>query len=538
MQTQALLVLAALVGTDPGGETVDRLAGSQQMAARIDQFMEQAWSARSLTPAEPCDDTTFLRRVTLDLAGRIPTFREATQFAADAAPDKRQRVIRRLIEGPEFALHLGNFLDEMIQGKYSGDGEFLAWLRESIQDHRSWEDLFRQVMLGPWNTPTQRRADRFLSRRMQNLDEMTNDASRVFFGVDISCAKCHDHPLADDWKQAHYYGLASFFNRTYQFKGPNAQIAEHEAGDLQYVDRAGAQQSAQVMFLSGQTVADPAEAVDAAWKQRQEQAAKAEQYLPPPHSRREALVRVALADGHFLGRSLVNRLWSNYLGRGLVHPVDQMHSANPSSIPGLLEYLADELQFSGYNLEKLAAAIVQSRAYQLSSTWTQPVELPASEWFAVGLLRPLSPKQFALACVQATGDVSVDEALDESASRVTQLERHRQLEGESQSLVAWIDPRVDGFQSSTTEALFMSNGSPAQQLVRAGGQNLAARLGELTDPGQVINLAVWTTLGRAPDAEEQQYLLQWLAQRAADSKAASRDLIWALLTCAEFRFNH
>src|SRR5262249_11743192 len=176
---------------------------------------------------------------------------------------------------------------------------------------------------------------------IQSLDDLTNDTARVFFGVNVSCAKCHDHPLVSDWKQDHYYGMASFFNRTQGKRGGDVQ--EKSDGDVQFVTTKGERRTAKVMFLSG----------------RMADAAKP--------ARREQLGQIALEDRHFFSRAIVNKLWAYLLGRGLVQPVDQMHSANPPAIPGLLEWLGDDLAANGYDLDRLIAGIVCSRVYQLSS---------------------------------------------------------------------------------------------------------------------------------------------------------------------------
>src|SRR5207237_9122757 len=113
------------------------------------------------------------------------------------------------------------------QGKYARDPEFLDYLRAAVAEHKPWDRVFREVMLGPWDTAQHKRAGRFLSKRVASLDDLTNDTARVFFGVNVSCAKCHDHPLVPDWTQDHYYGMASFFNRTQEAgKGKTKNAAE------------------------------------------------------------------------------------------------------------------------------------------------------------------------------------------------------------------------------------------------------------------------------------------------------------------------
>ncbi|HEV3025245.1 MAG TPA: DUF1549 domain-containing protein [Pirellulales bacterium] len=537
-------LLLLLVAGEPSVAAPPHLEGATALAAKIDECVERHWRTIGVRPAEPADDVTFLRRATLDLAGRIPTRREAQSFAQDASADKRARAVRRLLTGPEFALHFANVLDDAIQASRSGDGDFLAWLRDSLQARRPWDQMFREVLLGPWDTPDSKRAERFLARRLANIDELTNDTSRAFFGVDVSCAKCHDHPLVDDWKQDHYFGLSSFFCRTYEFKGKDKErrIGEKDAGEIEFVTRLGEKRKAQLMFLSGQIVVEPPVCDDQRLKEQQEQAKNEGTYLPPAFSRREQLVRVALEQRTMISRSFVNRLWAYFLGRGLVEPVDQMHSANPPAVPGVLELLADDLAGNGYAVERLVAAICTSRVYALASHWPYPGTKPAPEQFALAPLRPLSPKQMAASLVLATGDDSFenssDVALDRTAEGAAWAERHKQLESRGSEFVAWLDPRSDAFQSSTGEALFMSNHPAVQRLLQPDGRNLAARLAESTDETQFTELAAWTVFGRRPVAEELALCHDWCARHAADRATACRDLLWAMVTSAEFRFNH
>ena len=177
---------------------------AQQVSAKIDGFLESHWSANDVQPAEPADDATFLRRVALDLVGRIPAPSELDQFLNDKSNNKRHKLIERLIRSPEFPLHLGNVLDQMIQGRYAGNADFIDYLRRSVRDSKPWDSVFRELMLGPWDTDLSKPANRFLDKRAKTSDVLAVDTARVFFGVDISCAKCHDHPLVDDWKQEHH----------------------------------------------------------------------------------------------------------------------------------------------------------------------------------------------------------------------------------------------------------------------------------------------------------------------------------------------
>jgi hypothetical protein len=505
-----LLILAlALPKADP-------LADAPKIAARIDEFLARHWQTKGITPAAPVDDPTFLRRITLDLAGRIPTRDEATAFALDRAPDRRARVVRRLMQGPEYALNMGRVLDDMIQGKYAGDAEFIDYLRASVAARKPWDAIFREMMLGPWDTKEHKRANRFLSRRQRDLEELTNDTARVFFGVNVGCARCHDHPLVRDWTQDHYYGMASFFVRTAEAgkgKQRNGEVGEKAVAEIAYVTTKGERRTSKLMFLSGRTL-DTKSA----------------------QSRRQQLVQEALEEKAFFSKAIANRLWAHLLGRGLVQPLDQMHSANPPSVPGVLEWLADDLASHGYDLDRLVAGIVSSRVYQLSSAKPGTGDAPPEAHFAQALLKPLTPAQFALSLLIAAGDGSFEAAKTADA----RAKKYRELEGQAAGLAkpGMLDGRAEKYQASTGEALFLSNSAGVQKLVAPSGKNLVARLVAMPDNAAMIDTAVWTVLGRAPEAEERGFLTGWLASHQGDRGKVCGELVWALATSAEFRFNH
>jgi hypothetical protein len=512
-------VLLGLTTNPQGAPPVDRFADAPVLAARIDGFLEKHWQEQQVKPAAAADDLTFLRRVTLDLAGRIPTAKEATAFADDPSPDRRARAVRRLMESPEYPLHLGRVYDDLIQGKFAGEPEFVEYLRSSVAARKPWDQLFREIILGPWDAKELKPASRFLARRANNLDDLTIDTSRVFFGVNVSCAKCHDHPLVSDWKQDHYYGMAAFLNRTYEGskqKGKAAgELTEKAAGPVQFLTTKGERRTAKAMFISGRVVEEPAK--------------------PAEFSPRAELVKVALEERQFFSRAIVNRLWEYLLGRGLVSPVDQMHSANPPAVPDVLEWLADDLADHGYDLDRLIAGLVSSRVYQLASTKADAPQQPTETAFARAALRPLTPQQYALSMLLATGDATYDQTTDGP----TRAKRYRELEGQYGGLLKQgsLDPRGDRFQSSTVEALFMSNHAEVQKLVTPAGNNLVARLAAMQDARQVVETATWSVLSRPPQPEEQAYLSKWIEEHKDRPKACG-ELVWALMTSAEFRFNH
>lgn len=527
---QVFVLLTTLTAVESTSLRLDNQAN--EVAVMIDVFAEKHWLSVNVTPTETVDDAGFLRRVTLDLAGRVPTYDEARAFADQSDLKRRTKVINRLIDSLEFALHFGNVFDQIIQGKHAGDRAFVEYLRRSFQEGKSWDNLFRELLVGPWSTDEQKSAKLFLKKRVQQIDELTNDTSRVFFGVDISCAKCHDHPLVFDWTQDHYYGLASFFKRTYEFGDNKEIIGEKDDGEVTFVDVDGESHTAQLMFLSGKVVTEPL--ADTKFKMIREHALKQGNYMPPDFRAREQLVEAGLRDSRFFSRAIVNRIWAYLLGQGLVHPVEQMHSENPSSISGLLEWLAEDLVQSGYDLRRLVKGIVSSRVYQKASVWRSSDRKPDLEHFAVAQLRPLSRKQFALSMVLAAGTTSHDQAKLRGEVDTS----YRQMEERSQLLIGALDDRSDRFQSSTGEALFMSNNDKIQSLVQNSKDNLVSRLTAIESKHEMIEMLCWTVLCRAPKEEETEHLLAWFKQNEDNPVRACENLVWAMISSAEFRFNH
>ncbi len=488
----------------------------QRLVRLIDDSLQRHWRKHQVTPAPVCDDATFLRRLTLDLLGRIPTSAEATSFLDDKSPQKRADAVQRLLASPEFPLNFGSVLDGMIQERDAGNADFVKYMRSSVQENKPWDQLFREMFLGPWDQDQLKAANRFLDKRARDLGRLTADTTRVFFGVDISCAKCHDHPLVSDWTQNHYYGMASFLNRTTGGKG---KVGEKNDGEVTFVGAKGEEHTARMMFLSGDVVDEPAKPEKSDKKHR--------------FSRREQLVEVALRQETFFSRAVVNRLWAYFYGRGLVHPVDQMHSENPSAVPGLLESLATDFAEHGYKLRRLARAMVSSRAYQLSSRWAGEAPLPEETLFAVARLRPLSRRQFSLSLLLACGDETFAASGDGQRAAA-----YKKLEGQAAEFANSLDALRVGFQSSAKEALFLSNSEVTQKLIAAGNGNLVRRLADLSDTKEIVNQAMLHTLGRTCDGEELAQLTAWFDSQGADRPAACGALVWALLTSAEFRFNH
>ena len=521
------------------------LAPETPVEQAIDQYVQQRLTDKQVQPAPLADDCTLVRRTTLDVAGRIPTVAEVQSYANSTEADKQTKLVERLLASPDFALHFRNELDTLLMGGQKGsNGEFRDYLLRSVRQGRSWDQMFRDMLIGSEEDAEIKPALTFLKSRVKELDELTNETTTIFFGVNVSCAKCHDHPLVEDWKQDHYFGMTSFFQRTYQTKKNG--LAEKFSGEVKFKTTKGEDKVAKFMFLTGATIDEPVVEVSADIRKQRDEEVKQQMQddkVGPPSrpdfSPRTKLVELALLpeNERQLARNIVNRVWAMFLGRGLVHPLDQMHSANPASHPDLLEWLTRDLIAHKYELRRLVKGIVLSETYARSSQWDASTEPPAPDHFAVALVRPLSPRQYALSLHVATE--SSDNLAAQMADAEKWLKRREELDRQTEGVANQFELPGENFQVGVDEALLFAN-SPqfTDNYLRDGNDRLVGVLKQQTDRPARIASAYWATLSRAPSAEEVAACEQYLTKREADPLAATKQMVWALLTSPELRFNH
>lgn len=378
--------------------------------------------------------------------------------------------------------------------------------------------------------------------RVKDHDRLANDVSSLFFGVNISCAQCHDHPLVDDWKQGHFYGFKSFFNRTYDH---GEFVGERDYGLVSYQTPKGESRQAELMFLSGRKVDEPAtKEPDGKAKKAEQDALKklADKKQRPPtpkFSRRAALVETALnsEERPRFARAIVNRVWYRLLGRGLVMPVDQMHSANPPSHPELLEWLARDTAEHQFEFRRLMRGIVLSKTYSRSSRWTTG-DRPAPEAFAVANVRPLTPLQYGASLQIATADPEMWQKLKSPEEAATKA---RGLSQTGRSWAPLFAAPSDDFQVNVTEALLLANDPRVEKdLLSDVSERLVGRViaTAAKDPAVAAETAFTTVLNRKPDAAERDTVVGYLNERRDRTPQAVRQIVWSLLTGSELRFNY
>jgi hypothetical protein len=475
----------------------------------------------------------------LDLVGRVPTVAEAKAYLESTEDKKYKQLIDRLMASPAFNRQQTAEFDALLMdGTRQSLREYLA---KAFGENRTWDRMFREMLVGEPDDPKQQGAIRFVAARAKDQDKLTNDTSVLFFGVNVSCAKCHDHPLVPAWKQDHYYGMLSFFSRTFDV---GEFLGEREYGKVNFKTVEGESKDAKLMFLTG-TVLDeppsqePDEGAKKEEKKRIEELKKNKEPPPAPsYSRRAALVEAALKDdqSEFFARAIVNHVWNRFFGRGLVNPLDQMHVQNQASHPELLAWLARDIKQNGYDLRRLIRGIMLSEAYVRSSRWESDAERPADDLFAVAQLRPLKPWQYGTAlklAAKSHDQYPADMSAEEFDKRMESLENEGRGLGKEFEL-----PAAD-FQVGVDEALLLTNGEKiGADLFRDGNDTLVGKLNSLPEPLAAAEAAVWNVYSRPPTEEELIALTEYLARRADRPADARRQLVWALLTSSECRFNH
>ena len=543
MLRPALAIASVLLVSHSLVKASDLLPPDRPIAEAVDHYLDEALHKARAKPALLADDATLVRRLTLDLAGRIPTAAEARSYIEATDREKRTRLVDRLMASSGFVRHQATELDTMLMA--GSKGSLRDYLVKAVGANAAWDQIFRELLLPDQTDKVKKVATEYLRSRAKDLDRLTADVSSTFFGVNISCAQCHDHPLVSDWKQDHFYGMKAFLNRTFlNGNGNGALLAEHGYGTLRYKTTEGVERQARMMFLTGRKVDSPeADKEPSKDEQKSEkvqlQRAQKEKVPPPPpkFSARAKLVDLALQPGErdFFARAIVNRLWHRLFGRGLVMPLDQMHSANPPSHPELLAWLARDTIDHGYDLRRLIRGLVLSRAYARSSQW-DGAESPRPSLFAVAAVRPLTPRQLACSLRLAVADPASLPADLEPA----ELEKRIQaLEDAAGAMATALTTSGGDSQIGVAEALLFSNGKRiAQDLLSDGPGRLVARLKQTAVPAEPIDLAVRNVLSRPADDEDRRVLLAYLAQRTDRPEDACQQVLWALLTCSEFRFNH
>ncbi len=499
-------------------------------------------------------DDEFLRRVSLDLTGTIPTREQARQFLEGADPDKRQKLIEQLLASPEYARHMQQTFDVILMRRLAAKNvsaaEWQTFLQKSFAENKPYNQLVAEILSADGTDPTNRGPARFYLDRNGETNAITQDIARVFLGRNLECAQCHDHPEVDDYLQSHYYGISAFLVRSYNFKDPKLKkvvFAEKAVGEVKFKSvfvESKKDNTTPPRVIDGKPFPDP-------------EIKKADLYVvkpaknvrPVPKYSRRGLIDEAIgsAENRRFARTAANRFWAILMGRGLVHPIDFDHSANPPSHPELLDLLTDEFIAHKFDVKWLLRELTLSNTYQRSSR-REPAAIAATtdvpeSAFAQAIMKPLSPTQMAAAVLQATGEADVQRKT--LGDKLTEAALHQRLNRLSNIIIKlFADPASElpgDFDSRVNQVLFLSNDPTSAGLVNQRAGNLVDRAAKLSadNSAAVADELFLSAFSRRPTEEETKEVEQFLTGLTDKKRIeALQELTWAFITSAEFRFNH
>ncbi|HUQ71628.1 MAG TPA: DUF1549 domain-containing protein, partial [Planctomycetaceae bacterium] len=347
------------------------LAGSASAQTPLHARVDELLAASQTGPASPvANDAEFLRRLTLDLVGTIPSPADVRAFLADTNPAKRTQAVDRLLADPRFPLHQAEVFDVLLMerrpDKHVPHVEWLKYLQMSLQANKPWNQLVRELVTTDGTDPATRPASKFFLDREGDPHILTRDVGRIFFGVDLQCAQCHDHPLVDHYAQSDYYGLHAFVSRTVLFNDEAQKkmlLGERAEGEVDYKSVFTGDAGRIRPRLPGGTELDEPHF---RWGDEYVTAPANKVRPVPKHSRRMLLAKMTEGGNAAFDRNLPNRIWANLFGRGLVHPVDWHHPHNPPVHPAVLDAITADFVASGYNIRSLIRELVLTQAYQRS----------------------------------------------------------------------------------------------------------------------------------------------------------------------------
>jgi len=524
------LALAAGTGA-PGAEVARKGPKASQsardaraLASRIDRLLYEKWAEAKTAPVGPADDAEFLRRVCLDLVGKIPTASEAREFLDDPAPEKRAKLVERLLDGPSYTARATELYRQLLLPEADTEGQarfaapaFEAWLRKKVVEEAGYDKIAREILTaklgaraaGPTAARAEPSAAGFFIAKEGKPENLAAGASRVFLGVRLECAQCHNHPFAK-WKREEFWGLAAFFAGVSK-QGPDDGFgAIREVANRRELAIPGTEKIVKAAFLDGSPLA---------WKAKAEPREVLADWITSPKN-------------PYFARAAVNRVWARFFGTGLVDPVDDMGGENVPSHPELLDELAAQFAAHDFDLKFLIRAVTATRAYGLTSALDRPEPTPPYLFSAMAV-RGLSAGQLFSSLAQATGfrEGPDNYGMGDAGARGRFLE-----------LFANRDEKPTEAQTSILQALTLMNGqivSGATSLEAGDTLGSVAEAPYLDTAGRVEELYL-AALTRRPRPDESALLVGYI-EKAATPEGRSKalgDVFWAILNGPEFKHNH
>jgi hypothetical protein len=487
----------------------------------IDRLVDTKLERLRIQPSGPTDDATFLRRVSLDLTGRLPAPAAVRAFLADPSPSrtKRGKMIDKLIASPEYVDHWAVKWGDLLQSsrKFLGEKgayEFQQWIRDAIASNRPYDALVRELLTARGSSYDNPAANYF--RVTRDAKPAMEKTTQVFLGVRMVCAQCHDHPF-ERWTQNQYYQMSAFFSAVGIRAG--FEVGEEIVFDLRADyemkhPKDGRAVRPQFMLASN---AGP---------------------VPEGPERREALADwLTSRDNPYFAKAIANRMWSYFVGRGIIDPVDDIRASNPASNPALLEALTKDFVTHGFDLRYLMRTIVNSRTYQAS--------IVTNEWnaddrdnFSHAMPRRLAAEELMDAVSSAAGvrprfpDVPEDMAASQLVDPHIGKEGFLDVFGRPARESACECERRSDF--SLPQALNLVNGRTISDAVADPKGRVATLILTGTSDEAMVDELYLAALSRLPTADERKRGFTYLSSGAKASRA--QDLLWALVNSKAFLY--
>ena len=515
------------------------LAGKEKASIRgvIDREIAAAWEANKRSPAKPATEAAFLRRMYLDLVGMVPTYAEARAFLDDEDKDKRAKLVDRLLTDERHARHQAEIWDLIFFTRNPANpsatrkrGRFQEWLRKQFKENVPWDILVRKILLAEEDGSAM-----FHVQYRNNPEDETVALNRIFLGTQLQCARCHDHPY-EERTQRDFYGMAGFLVRLSvreekQGKDKIWRIEEKSSGEVLFTGAIAEAHPGQKgepvspKFLGGEELQEPDRPED--FKEPDYKKLKGA-WPKPLFSRKQKLAEwLTSTKNPFFTKAIVNRVWAQLMGRGLVHPVDDLNPENMATHPALLEALTEWFVEQKYDLRALVREIILSKAYSLASAGEDTVAFPM--WYDRARVRPLSAEELMASLRVATG-------FDEAVGKDEKLPN-----AGKDYIMRFFGKPNDGrgrFQGGVDEHLFLNNGSQLRGMIRAKEGNLSHLLLNEEAPWEErMDRLFLSTLTRFPTDSERKKFTAYVTSNEKPQEVLEEG-IWVLLNSSQFRFNH
>jgi hypothetical protein len=505
-----------------------------EVARAIDREIDARLADYNIAASELADDAEFLRRVCLDITGRIPTAERAAAFLDSSDADKRQKLIDELLDNANYGQHFSTIWTNLINAAGSPprsmQSSFRDWLANKFNQGQGWDQIVRELLASE-GLATESPATYFVRANTAEPGMLASTSAQFFLGVQIQCAECHDHPFTE-WRQSDYWGLAVFFSRLREVsvKGGKQLSEEPQAGKKPAVNVPGA--GIVIPTAGGNKGAGNVVMAKYLGGEKPD--------LPSEGAIRLSLASwVTAADNPYFAKAAVNRLWAHFFGRGFFNPVDDFQADLPVSHPQLLAMLAQEFASSGHDLKHLIRCICSSQAYQRTSR-PLPENKDDARLFSHMAVKVMSPEAMYNSLIAAMGDTKLPGGLgspipfDIYAGPKAKPDR-----------VSGFDEFIRFFNTSDPSAPSTDYTHGIPQILALMNAQQFNRVTPVVDRlvksgatrEQVVESLFLGTLTRRPSPDETKLMSDYLEKRS-DPQQGYAGALWILFNSNEFVLNH